>query len=50
MLEDALGVRYGWWLSMISTSTPFVLNWKRVGTVTASGWGCWQSDPSSEVR
>ena len=49
MLEDAMGVRYGWWHPTISTSTPFALNWKRVGTVTASGWGCWQSVPSLAV-
>ena len=51
MLEDnVLGVRYGWWPSTISTSTRFALSWKRVGTVTASVWGCWQSVPSLAVR
>ena len=51
MLKDnVLGVRYGWWLVTISTSTRFALSWKRAGTVTASVWGCWQSVPSLAVR
>ena len=51
MLEDnVLGVRYGWWRSTISTSRRFALSWKRVGIVTASVWGCWQSVPSLAVR
>ncbi len=34
------GIRFRWWPPMISTSTQFALNWRRVGTVTAGVWRC----------
>ena len=44
-LRTPWGYGNRWWLPTISTSTPSALHWRRVGTATASGWGCWHERP-----